>query len=680
MKRLGIAVLSAVILVSIATLASRSQLLVGQSVEPRAGLPIDAISETVWIEEFDVAPDGATLAFKSAQAGTYDIWTVPAAGGTPTQLTSMPGREMKPLYSPDGQWIAFEADYGGVMIHDLYIVSAEGGEPIRLTHHPLHDANVMWSPDSRKIYFTTAMFWDNSLAEVDIETKEITQIASVGGGSWQLSPDGSTFVFTSNRKPDDDDQSNSDIYVMPVAGGDSHLLTPATFNARDTAPEWSPDGSKIAFISDRDGYYNLGVIDVATGQATMLLTEEIEHSLPRWSPDGQWITFTKNLDYQFHIFKIPAAGGGATQLTQLGGVNGGSSEAGQLRGTYMWGPRNEIFFYHSDPTRTGDIWTMSANGDDVRQITNHQHTSLQDPDLFVWPEVMEYTSFDGLEIKALVYKPKGSQAGDRLPALFFFRANSSGQHPMQWHPYIQYFTSRGYLVFAANYRGSTGRGKAYRQAVFTRGGEDDAHDAFIGMDILGSEGWVDPDRVGVFGGSTGGFLTNAAITKDPRRFKAAVCWYGDTDLVTMSSYSGLEGWNKFITGKTPLENPENYYNRSLAFHAASVKVPLLQLDAQGDEGGRFQQIEQYNVQAYIHGNWHEWVSYEKEPHGWYHFRPDSVEGSLTIMSQMFDKFLLGQDHDVKALAAEQREGIVMHRNPSIDLWNSLTYGRPEGQY
>jgi dipeptidyl aminopeptidase/acylaminoacyl peptidase len=583
---------------------------------------------------------------------------------------------MRPKYSPDGKWIAFEQDWGGVNIREIYLVPAEGGELIQLTSHPLNDANVMWSPDSKTIYFTTQMFWDSAFASIDIETKKITRIGD-GGGTPQLSRDGKMIVFTRNTKPDDDDQSNNDIYVMPVTGGQARLLTPDTFNARDTAPEFSPDGKTIAFISDRNGFNNLGLIDVATGEAKMLLTEQIEHSEPRWSPDGASITFTKNLNYNYHIFKIPASGGTAAQLTERAGVNGGSSATGQTRGTHMWSAQGDrILFYHSDPTMTGDIWTMAANGGEFRQITNHQSSRLRNPDLFVWPEFIEYKSFDGLNVAGLVYKPKGSQAGDKLPALFFFRANSNGQHPVQWHPYIQYFVSRGYLVFAPNFRGSTGRGKAYRQAAFTRGGEDDMRDAFIGMDRLSAEGWVDPKRVGVFGGSTGGFFTTAAITKEPERFKAGVVWYGDTDLVTMSSYDGLEGWNKFITGKTPMENPKNYYNRSLAFHANRVKVPLLALNGQGDTGGNFQQIEEYNVQAQIHGNWHDWVSYGKEPHGWYHWRPDSVQKSITLMSQMFDNFVLGERYDVKALAQQQRQGIRIVRNPNVDLWNSLTNGKP----
>jgi len=649
-----------------------------QTSKARPGLPIDALAATVWVEEFDVSPDANLVAYKSAKNGTYDLWTADTRTGATKQLTNWPGREMAPEFSPDGKWIAFEVDYRGVNVRDVYIIPAGGGEAIQVSNHPLNDANPMWSPDSKTLYFVTDMFFQGSIAAYDLATKQITRVGP-GGGNASLSPDGKTFVFTRNSKPNDDDQSNNDIYTLPVSGGTPKLMTPETFNWLDSAPQWSPDSKSIAFVSDRNGFNNVGVIDAATGQAKMLLTENVEHSEPRWSPDGKFLSFTKNLNYQYHIFRMPAAGGRAQQLTTRGGVNGGSSATGQTRGTHMWSTKgDEIFFYHSDPTMTGDVWAMKAAGGSERQITNHQDPAIRDANLFVWPEFMEYTSFDGRKVAGLVYKPKGAKAGDKLPSLFFFRANSNGQHPQQWHPYIQYFVSRGYLVFAPNFRGSTGRGKEYRQAVFTRGGEDDIKDAFIGMDLLAGQGWVDPKRVGAFGGSTGGFFTTAAATKDPTRLKAGVVWYGATDLVTLSTYASMEGWNKFLIGKTPMENPQNYYGRSLIYHADRVKTPMLFLYAQGDSAARFQQIEQYGIQAEIHGNWYDWVVYAEEPHGWYHFRPDSTKKMLTSMSAMFDKFVLDDAGapDVKAIAAEQRKGINVIRNPNIELWNSLANGQP----
>ncbi len=639
------------------------------------GLSIAGLAETVWVEEFDLSPDGEVIVFKAATLGSYDLWTVPTRGGAPTRLTEMPGREMRPRYSPDGSWIAFEADEGGTDVRDIFLVEAGGGEPIRVTDHPLQDANVSWSPDSRTLYFNTGEWFDGAIAAYDVAGGDLRRVGP--GGSGTLSPDGTTFAYVGNTKPNDDDQSNSDIWLRGARGGEPRLLTPGTFDAMDVEPAWSPDGERLAFISDRNGFNNLGVIDIATGTATMLLVENVEHSEPRWSPDGRWISFTKNLDYDYHIFRIPAGGGEAEQLTSAGGVNGGSRAAGQTRGGHRWHPSGtQIVYTHSDPSRTGDLWSVDLSDLETRQLTNHQSSELPSADDFVWPDFIEYEGYDGLEVAGLVYKPEGAVAGEPRPGLFFFRANSNGQHPKQWHPYIQYFVSRGYVVFAPNFRGSTGRGKAYRQAVHTHGGDHDLEDAFIGMDLLAEQGWVDPDRVGAFGGSTGGFFTSTAVTKDPSRFRAGVVWYGSTDLVTLSTYGSMEGWNRYLIGGSPMTNPRNYYERSIAYHADTVDVPLLFLYAQGDGAARFQQIEMYGMQAEIHGNWYDWVVYGGEPHGWYHWRPESVRQSLTIMDDMFSAFIADEPRDVKERAASQREGVTFSRNPTIDLWNSLTNGMP----
>ncbi len=651
-----------------------TQLASGEKHLLQAEFSIEALSKTVWIEEFDVSPDGKLIAFKSAKAGTYDIWTVSTSGGEPRQLTSMQGREMRPKFTPNGEHIVFEADIGGTEVRDIFMIPSDGGESTQLTTHPLDDYGVSFSPDGSLLYFSTQMFWDNSIAVMDLRTKDIHRLGAAPGGV--VSPDGQKIVFTGNEKADDDDQSNTDIYVMPSNGGEIRLLTPSTLDALDREPVWSPDSKMLAFISDRNGWNNLGVINVATGEANMLLQEPFEHGQPRWSPDGKWISFTKNIDYNYHLMRISVDEGEVLPITQLPGVTGGSAVTGQTRGSHLWLVNgNELVATHSNPSKTSDLWVFSISGEEARQITDHQHPGVSTPSEFAWPELMEYESFDGLEVAGLVYKPQGTARGDRLPALFFFRANSNGQHPIQWHPYIQYFVKQGFLVFAPNFRGSTGRGKHYRQALYTHGGDHDLQDAFLGMDLLAEEGWVDPDRVGAFGGSTGGFYTTTAVTKDPERFRAGVVWYGSTDLVTLSSYGSMESWNKFMAGQTPLENPENYYNRSIIYHAARIDTPLLFLYAQGDKAARFQQIEQYGVQAAIHGNWFDWVVYGEEPHGWYHWRPDSIEQSLRIMSHMFDTFLLGEKHDIKNLASQQREGVDIQRNPEINLWNSLVNGR-----
>src|SRR5690606_28003480 len=150
-----------------------------------------------------------------------------------------------------------------------------------------------------------------------------------------------------------------------------------------------------------------------------------------------------------------------------------------------------------------------------------------------------YRSFDGEEIAALVYRPPQARPEERLPAVLVFRERLEGQHALEWNPFIQLASSHGYLVFAPNVRGSSGRGRDYRHAVYGLGGELDVRDALVGLDRLSADGIVDPARVAVFGAGTGASLAAAALARDGARFQAAVLVQGAVDLTTAAAYPAL---------------------------------------------------------------------------------------------------------------------------------------------
>src|SRR5262249_1302866 len=163
--------------------------------------------------------------------------------------------------------------------------------------------------------------------------------------------------------------------------------------------------------------------------------------------------------------------------------------------------------------------------------------NMMPPDLrrearFVWPELMKYRSFDGEEISALLFKPRQSKPKAGYPALLYFRDAIDGQQAAAWDPFIQFFVSDRYLVFAPNVRGSSGRGSQFRHLVYGHGGDQDVRDAFFGLDRLSSDGLIDNAKLGIMGAGVGGFLTGAALVKDETRFKAAVSLYGFVDAVT----------------------------------------------------------------------------------------------------------------------------------------------------
>jgi dipeptidyl aminopeptidase/acylaminoacyl peptidase len=266
---------------------------------------------------------------------------------------------------------------------------------------------------------------------------------------------------------------------------------------------------------------------------------------------------------------------------------------------------------------------------------------------FVWPDTVTYRTFDGREVTGLVYKPRVATPRSGHPALLAFRDTLEGQHALGWDPFIQFFVSNGYVVFAPNIRGSSGYGKEYRQLAFQNGGDHDVRDAFVGLDRLSSEGLIDTERVAVFGAGTGGFLAAAALIKDESRFRAAVCMYGIVDAVTAASYPSMEAWSRFMIGGSPIESPVSFYERSLVNFVDKLRTPIIFLNGDNDTTAPFQQLQQFAVQATVKGKWFDYLVFDSESAGWQDWRPGNLRLGLEAMDALFGKHLLGRDRDIR---------------------------------
>src|SRR4030095_7264566 len=220
-----------------------------------------------------------------------------------------------------------------------------------------------------------------------------------------------------------------------------------------------------------------------------------------------------------------------------------------------------LAFTHSDPARTSDIWIAVPDGTRPIQLTNSMPQELRQESRFVGPDSLTYRSFDGQEIPALVYKPRGARPKNGHPAVLYWRDTLDGENASAWDPAIQFLVSNGYLVFAPNVRGSGGHGRDFREIIAGHGGDYDVRDALIGLDRLSSEGLIDNERLGVIGAGTGGFLATAALIRSETRFKAAVCINAIVDTVTAATYPETAEWAHYMIGSTPLENPAAYYER-----------------------------------------------------------------------------------------------------------------------
>ena len=598
------------------------------------------------VEQFDLSADGKRLAYVSAQSGGYDLWVCDIDGLNSQRLVVMyPEEAINPSWSPDGEWIAYTAR------NEAFKVRSDGSEPpINLSYGSGPARNqefIRWTPDGKRIYFVRG--GPNGYSQIcwiptDIPTGKVypryVTNDSFNSTDVHVSPDGKWICFMSDRSGHADFK-RMDVWIMPIDGGLPRNMTPNTFEFYNYRPRWSPDSRKLVYTTDETNFRNITTIDVETGKSTNLTTSDFDEYNPRWSPDGKWIAYVANIEWNFHVFKIKADGSSKPiQLTTGEGVYSGI-DAYQVRGSLRWtADSKNLVFTYMNYRKTSDLYLMSASNGHPKQITNHMPTELEGFP-FVKPELITYKSNDGLEIPAFLYKPNNSST-IKTPLVIYARANTKGLHVRGFYPYIQYYLSRGYSVIAPQVRGSAGKGKVYEFLNYGDWGGGDIDDFAYGAYHLIEQGLADPDKVVMLGGSTGGYFTMAMVFRYPDLLAAAVTFYGPPDLIHSDRYAGGSG--KPVLGDVVAGNrggpdsaPDHWKSRSTIYNLDKVKTPMLVLWGDRDTV-RISMADDYLRASKENGLYTEYIQYNCEPHGWYHWRPETVIDSLGRIAGHFKKF------------------------------------------
>ena len=615
----------------------------------RPPLRPDQLASVSGISDFAWSPDGRSLAYVGAASGGFDLWTISSTGKDARRITSSVRFKKQLRWSNDGKWIAFVTvqDDGN---SDLRAVSTNGESLLTLTETAAEEVDPTWSPDSTRIAFIQKFGTRNTIMSLEIQSGMMQAIAEAPATSLAWSPDGKWIVFVADLlQPRDERRENLDLFIVSAAGGTPRLLTPGTPRFRDMSPDWAPDSRRIVYASEESGFSNIYILDTQTGDRRPVATGSVDMLSPKWSPDGSVIAYVRHENSIFHVFAVLLADGYTTRISEFDGINGGYSgqDAGPS-GMLSWSPDGKrVAFTHSDPARVSDIWIGTMDGPRSFQLTDSMPAELRRESRFSWPDRMSYRSFDGQEVAAMVYKPRGMRPQDGFPAVLFFRDTLDGENGLDWDPVIQLLVSNGYIVFAPNVRGSGGEGRAYRELIAQHGGDHDVRDALFGLDRLSSEGLIDTERVGVFGAGTGGFLTTAALIKGETRFKAAVSINGIVDAVTAASYPGTSEWAHYMIGGSPLDNPMAYYERSLVNFVDKLRTPIIFLNSGHSQTAPFQQLQQFAVQAEVKGKWYDYRVFDNEWGDRSTWRSANLRFTLEAIEKMFEKYLLGREADLR---------------------------------
>ena len=602
--------------------------------------PIDDLYYTRGIYGTAWSPDGKQISFTSDLAGRPNLWKVNASGGWPIQLTQSDDRQYNAAWSPDGKWIVYQQDRAGNELWDLFAIPSDGGEIVNLTNTPdIREQDPRWSHDGKTIAFgfKPKDGTNYDIALLDWATRKVHKLTNEqqAGYSWNVvawSADDKT-IYAGRVNPPFTD---ADIYRIDVATGKTENLTQHQGTVRYLGSSLSPDGTKVLMTSDaKGGYMNVALLDTATKNVTWVTDLKWEAYSGSFSPDGKSFTYLVNEDGVTDAFLFDCATNSASKVDLPHGLN---SFAGNPSEYAPQGDR--VMVSHEASNQPGDIWVYNLATHHGDQLTFSAIASLRATPLPA-SQIVHYKSFDGKIITALLWVPFNLKRDGTTPALVLPHGGPTGQMVDYWNTDVAALVSRGYICIAPNPRGSTGYGLDFQKANFQDLGGGDLKDEIAGVEFLKATGYVDPRKIGITGGSYGGFMTLMAVGKAPGIWAAAVEEYGIINWNSMlkSSDPSLNEYLKALLGD-PAKNQNIYHDDSPITYIRDEKAPLLVL--QGDNDPRVPKEEAEQVVDILkkEGRTIDAHYYPNEGHGF--VKRENQIDAIRRTIEWFDQYLMGK--------------------------------------
>ncbi|MGB7283167.1 MAG: S9 family peptidase [Candidatus Acidiferrum sp.] len=613
-----------------------------------------------------ISPDGSRVAYLVSENDTEKeqawkfvthLWVVPAAGpaSAARQFTRGEKSVSNVEWSPDGKLLAFtmEAGEDKDAKPQVWFMYADGGEPWQVTKHKSGVRAFQISPDGKTLLLTATapvseeeekltkekedavvVDHDFKMAQLwtwNIVTGDEKQISkgdfAVSDARW--SPDGAQVAFTTNPTPRLDDIALQTAWVMDVASGTKRKLA-ETADPTHTA-RWSPDGKWIAYLSSPGLLIykeNLFVV-VASGGTPKKLSESFELNAgePIWSPDGKQIYFSTDDREALRVFGADVATAtirpltGTTGMADIAEISAdGKTAVGTL----------------GDPTHPDEVFRSDLSFGSLERITN-QNAWLSDYGLGASEVVRWKSSKDGMEIDGIVTKPVDFDGAHKVPFLLNPHGGPTGASLLTFNTTEQIMAANGYMVLEPNFRGSTGRGEKFATANQNDWGDGDYKDDMSGVQAMVDKGWADPDRLGAFGWSYGGYMTMWIDTQTDR-FKAISPGAGLPDLYSMYSQTDIHRYlTMFLGMKAPWDNFQEYWDHSAMKYIENVKTPTMILHGQADTRVPIAQAEEFYEALYERHVPVEYVTYPRENHGF--VEPRHIQDRWQRYLVFFGKYL-----------------------------------------
>lgn len=565
-----------------------------------------------------ISPDGQWVAYtvttvdSAKDKSDSDVWMVNWEGTRTLKMAGSPDGESNPRWSPDNRYLSFVSGRYESKGGQIWLLDRAGGEAVRLTDLKGGVSEYEWSPDGTRIAVVShdpdpdeskpdslrarspkpividryafkrdgAGYLDrrrDHIWVIDVATKKAAQITTGDFDDRQVrwSPDGKRLAFTSERMDGDPDRfNNGDIFVVDaVVGATPVKLT--SWSGPDAAPVWSPDGTRLAYLQGSEpqlSAYTQNTIAIipSTGGTPQLVATSLDRDVSQltWSTDGRSLRFLLGDDRAQHLAHVDVSNGVVTRVI----------DGRRVVTSYDVAPSGRMTVNSGTAQRSAEVQAWDANA--LRALT-HVNDSMFVALQLGTTEDVQFKNKDGLTVGALVTKPAGFVATKKYPLLLRIHGGPNGQDQHLFQFERELFAANGYVVLQVNYRGSSGRGQAWKKAIFADWGNKEVQDLLAGVDHVISLGYIDPERLGIGGWSYGGILTDYTIATTTR-FKGATSGAGSALQTTMYGSDQYIFQYENELG-APWKNPRLWEKLSYPFYKADrIKTPTLYMGGEKD--------------------------------------------------------------------------------------------------
>lgn len=603
-----------------------------------APVPVEDLSYSRTLGSNAWSHDGSEIFLVTNLTGRNNIWKIPATGGWPVQLTRSDERQGDLIPAFDGQTLYFTQDVGGDEQFDIFAVPTNGGDVRNLTNTPeLRENALLIAPDGKTGAISTKLRTEGqvNLAIIDLATGETRPLVTEPDPVYRWAPiawveGGKALIAVRSNA----NSTLAEVWRVNLAGGAKTLL----LGKADTiyrASDASPDGKLLAVTTNEGtGQLRAGIYDTSAKAWRWLKPTPWEQSTGSFSPDGRTLTVIRNEDGRSVASLVDVAALSETPLPLPPGTNGfaGSDSPFSPDGS-------RIMVVHSGADTPSDLQILDIATGRLNTVTAMGLASLKSENL-PKSRIVTYKSFDGTLVSAIVTMPFNLKRDGTNPAVLLPHGGPTGQSRDGFNRTATALASRGYIVMQPNVRGSTGYGQPFQNANYQDLGGGDLRDVIAGKQFLVESGFVDPDKVGITGGSYGGYMTLIALAKTPDQFAAGAQLFGIINWFSMYETSDalLQQYLISLLGD-PVKDRKVYESNSPITYIRDIKAPLLSL--QGDRDIRVPRGQAEEVAAILAeiGTPNETVFYADEGHG-FAKRENQID-SLTRIIDWFDRHLKG---------------------------------------